>query len=123
MLGRKRETEAAAPPAPAPAAKDISETLDVSATVTRLVFTLSNSYTYVHLAVFIPGSEDRKDMVLQRYTSAGSDDLALCQIGDKVTAKIYRSDPAHAWVLQSVKIIFDIEKERAAAEAAAQSAS
>ncbi len=121
MFSRKREPEAVAPPAPAP--RDVTETLEVPATVTRHVFTLSNSYTYVHLAVFIPGGEDRKDMVLQRYTSAGSDDLALCQIGDKVTAKIYRSDPDHAWVLQNVKIIFDIEKERAAAEAAAQSAS
>jgi hypothetical protein len=113
MFGRKDKS---APPAPAAPPKDESENRDAQGTVIRKQLTLSSAYTYCHLAILLDGNEGLAPHVIRNYGIVGgsSDDTAICQPGDSVKCQLWRAKPESAWSIRGgVKIIFDLEKERA----------
>jgi len=106
------KVEPATPPAP----KDESQKREATGIIMRRAHILSAGYSYYHLAILVPGEGSDGDIVLRSHQSGGSSsDHALCQKGDRVAVQLQRSSPTHDWYLTSLKIVFDIAKERAAA--------
>jgi hypothetical protein len=118
MFGRRKEnttegkTAQALPPAPVPEAE--KNTRQLIGTVSRCKPAMLNAYSYTHLAVIFDGDGEEAPFVLT--LSSSNLDANLCEVGEKVKCSLYRGAPSAPWSLNSIEIVYDVDKERRAIE-------
>ena len=74
---------------------------------------LSGDYTYFAVAILVALPDGGKEVVLDYSGSGSTRPLALCKPGHQVKVSLCRSKPEDAWYVQSIEIVYDIEREKA----------
>ena len=112
MLGSKRE-HAQSALAAVPAHGDTTQRIECKGRVLNKTPYLSAAYTYIAVAILVELSDGGEEQVIE-YDAIAYKTLALCKPGHQLKVTLRRSNPDNPWYVESIEIVYDIEREKAA---------